>query len=244
MAIKTSGNVYAWDTVERLNVKAKMWRDLVSDEEFGRSDIITLQDPQNLRQRDMANFKYVKDGTSTLTPEEQAARDDPMSGINASALGTSSSAAKILAAKAAVAKARAERNAADSKTSKSNSLTTAGGGRKVNESNRDREKLAYNAAQHTTGKAAASLTSTAVSVHTTAERATLTDEEYMLKPKRVKGKGYARIATNLGNINVELYPEFAPKAVWNFVQLAKKGYYKGVRFHRSIRNFMVGLLSY
>ena len=61
----------------------------------------------------------------------------------------------------------------------------------------------------------------------------------MLKPKRVKNKGYARIQTSLGDVNVELQTEYAPRAVWNFVQLAKKGYYKGVEFHRNIRNFMI-----
>jgi peptidyl-prolyl cis-trans isomerase-like 2 len=61
----------------------------------------------------------------------------------------------------------------------------------------------------------------------------------MLRPKRVKIKGYARIETSLGALNVELQTETAPKAVWNFVQLAKKGYYKGVTFHRNIRNFMI-----
>jgi peptidyl-prolyl cis-trans isomerase-like protein 2 len=27
--------------------------------------------------------------------------------------------------------------------------------------------------------------------------------------------------------------------VWNFVRLAQKGYYNGIIFHRSIRNFMI-----
>jgi peptidyl-prolyl cis-trans isomerase-like protein 2 len=61
----------------------------------------------------------------------------------------------------------------------------------------------------------------------------------MLKPKRVKNKGYARIETNHGAFNIELQTETAPRAVWNFVQLAKKGYYRGVTFHRNIRNFMI-----
>ena len=61
----------------------------------------------------------------------------------------------------------------------------------------------------------------------------------MLQPKRVKQKGYARISTNHGDLNIELRPEFAPHAVWNFVQLAKKGYYNGLVFHRNIRNFMI-----
>ena len=61
----------------------------------------------------------------------------------------------------------------------------------------------------------------------------------MLKPKQVWITGYARISTNLGNLNVELHPEYAPKAVYNFVKLAQKGYYNGTVFHRNIRSFMV-----
>jgi len=55
----------------------------------------------------------------------------------------------------------------------------------------------------------------------------------------VKIKGYARISTNLGNINVELHTDWAPKAVYNFIKLAKKDYYNGTVFHRNIRNFMI-----
>jgi peptidyl-prolyl cis-trans isomerase-like protein 2 len=235
VAIKTSGNVYAWDTIERLNVKPKMWRDLVTDDEFTRKDIITLQDPHNLGARDMSAFKYIQEGTSTLTDEQEAERANPLSGINTAAMGSS---AKILAAKAAVAKARAAKSA-DPNKNPAAQKAVGGALRKDNPANANRTQLAYNAAKHTTGKAAASLTSTALTPHTGGERALLSDEEYMLKPKRIKIKGYARIATNLGNLNIELHTDFAPKAVYNFVKLAQKGYYKGVKFHRSIRNFMV-----
>jgi peptidyl-prolyl cis-trans isomerase-like protein 2 len=97
----------------------------------------------------------------------------------------------------------------------------------------------YNAAQYTSGKAAASFTSTGLTPSTDGSLALLSDEEYMLKPRRVKQVGYARLSTNHGDLNLELYPEFAPKAVWNFVSLAKKGYYKGQVFHRNIKNFMI-----
>lgn len=45
--------------------------------------------------------------------------------------------------------------------------------------------------------------------------------------------------TTVGDIKIKLYPEYAPKAVENFVGLARKGYYDGVIFHRVIRNFMI-----
>ncbi len=47
------------------------------------------------------------------------------------------------------------------------------------------------------------------------------------------------IETNRGQIEVELYPEYAPKTVNNFVFLAREGFYDGVSFHRVINNFVV-----
>ncbi len=48
-----------------------------------------------------------------------------------------------------------------------------------------------------------------------------------------------RIQTTLGDIQVELYPEEAPKTVENFVTLAQKNFYDGIIFHRVIPGFMV-----
>ena len=57
--------------------------------------------------------------------------------------------------------------------------------------------------------------------------------------ERLKSKAYATIMTNYGGLNVELHGDRAPKTVYNFVQLAKKGYYDNVIFHRLIAGFMV-----
>lgn len=45
--------------------------------------------------------------------------------------------------------------------------------------------------------------------------------------------------TNKGDIKFRLFPDRAPKAVENFVGLAKKGYYNGTIFHRVINDFMI-----
>jgi peptidyl-prolyl cis-trans isomerase B (cyclophilin B) len=45
--------------------------------------------------------------------------------------------------------------------------------------------------------------------------------------------------TSKGTMELELYPEHAPKTVNNFVFLVKEGYYDGVSFHRVISNFMI-----
>ena len=49
----------------------------------------------------------------------------------------------------------------------------------------------------------------------------------------------ATIHTNLGPIAIELYPDDAPKTVQNFTELAEKGFYDGLAFHRIIRDFMI-----
>ena len=48
-----------------------------------------------------------------------------------------------------------------------------------------------------------------------------------------------RIATNMGDIMIEVYPDKAPKTVANFLQYVKDKHYNGTIFHRVIPNFMV-----
>lgn len=47
------------------------------------------------------------------------------------------------------------------------------------------------------------------------------------------------ISTSMGEIKAELYPDIAPVTVKNFVDLAKKGFYNGLTFHRVIEGFMI-----
>lgn len=54
-----------------------------------------------------------------------------------------------------------------------------------------------------------------------------------------KGDTIATLHTNKGDIKVWFFPEYAPKAVENFVTHAKEGYYDGVTFHRVINDFMI-----
>ena len=52
-------------------------------------------------------------------------------------------------------------------------------------------------------------------------------------------KPHVILQTNQGDIELELYPDVAPKAVKNFIELSKKGYYDGIIFHRVIKHFMI-----
>ena len=44
---------------------------------------------------------------------------------------------------------------------------------------------------------------------------------------------------NFGTVKMELYPEYAPQTVANFITLANRGFYNGTKFHRVIKDFMI-----
>jgi len=49
----------------------------------------------------------------------------------------------------------------------------------------------------------------------------------------------AIIKTEKGDMTVQFYDQDAPKAVANFLKLAKSGYYDGVTFHRVLPDFVI-----
>jgi len=49
----------------------------------------------------------------------------------------------------------------------------------------------------------------------------------------------ATMTTSKGVIEIELYPQYAPKTVNNFVFLARESFYDGIVFHRVISDFMI-----
>jgi peptidyl-prolyl cis-trans isomerase B (cyclophilin B) len=63
-----------------------------------------------------------------------------------------------------------------------------------------------------------------------------TPPEMVIDPKK---KYFATIETERGSIELQLFPEHAPKTVNNFVFLAREGFYDGVKFHRVIPNFVI-----
>jgi len=49
----------------------------------------------------------------------------------------------------------------------------------------------------------------------------------------------AQVKTNLGSFTIELFEDKAPQTTKNFIDLAEKGFYDGVVFHRVIKDFMI-----
>ncbi|KAF9896643.1 Peptidyl-prolyl cis-trans isomerase cyp8, partial [Lobosporangium transversale] len=198
VAIKPSGNVFAYEAVERLNIKAKFWKDLMTDEPFTRKDIITIQDPHNLNNRNLAEFHHIKNDLAVIDEVQEKKKKDPMNNIN-----QQGSTGKILSQlnmekieKAAIEKKKKE----DELKAQRQTGSTVG---KAMESMSNKPALAYNASSYTSGKTSGSLTSTAMSVSTSDDRILLSHEEYMFP--LIKAKGYGSIITNFGKINVELF---------------------------------------
>jgi len=83
------------------------------------------------------------------------------------------------------------------------------------------------------GAASRSFTSTAVNVQTKNARTLVRIERH---PKK---KAYMKLHTSLGDLNLELHCDIAPRTCENFLVLAESGYYQDTIFHRCIKSFMI-----
>ena len=63
-------------------------------------------------------------------------------------------------------------------------------------------------------------------------------KEFDISAEAMEGLNYATITTEKGAMKIKLLKEEAPIAVANFADLAKKGFYDGLNFHRVIAGFM------
>uniref|UniRef100_A0A0E0KA66 Peptidylprolyl isomerase n=1 Tax=Oryza punctata TaxID=4537 RepID=A0A0E0KA66_ORYPU len=87
--------------------------------------------------------------------------------------------------------------------------------------------------RYTTGAASRSFTSTAY------DPVTKNELEYVKVEKNPKKKGYVQLHTTHGDLNLELHCDITPRTCENFLTHCENGYYNGLIFHRSIKNFMI-----
>lgn len=210
VAIQTTGNVYSFEAIEQLNIKTKNWKDLITDEPFTRKDIIVIQDPSKVEKFDISQFYFIKNKLRVETEEERAEKKDPRGRLQKMTMETK----EILAELDSTYKEKEKEAAVERK-----------------------QPDKYNVAHYSTGKASASFTSTAITPFGRTEMDTLGDD--LVRYERVKKKGYVRLNTNLGPLNLELFCDQVPKTCENFLKHCVNGYYNGTKFHRSIRNFMI-----
>jgi peptidyl-prolyl cis-trans isomerase-like protein 2 len=71
VAIRTTGNVFSYEAVYELNFKTKIMRDLITDEPFKRSDIITIQDPTKMIAFQEKNQIYTNKKTNKKNPRKK-----------------------------------------------------------------------------------------------------------------------------------------------------------------------------
>ncbi|XP_031426157.1 RING-type E3 ubiquitin-protein ligase PPIL2 [Clupea harengus] len=211
---KVTGNVYSNEAVEQLNIKTKSFRDLLTDEPFTRQDLITLQDPTNLDKFNVSDFFHVKNNLKVLDPEEEKAKLLPDYHLKTTNMETRETLAELYRDyKGDELLASTMKVPVPKKTDK------------------------LNAAHYSTGTVSASFTSTAMTPATVHVADAIADDS--VRFQYVKKKGYVRLRTNKGDVNLELHCDKVPKAGENFIKLCKKGYYDNTIFHRSIRNFMI-----
>lgn len=209
-AIAVTGNVYAYDAVSRLNIKTGHLKDLLTDESFTRKDIITIQDPSNLDKFNMSEFYYLKNNLKLVDEEEEEAKKDPKYFLKS----INSETRDILDTLDKEYKAPAK-----------------------TEDQTQPKADKFNAAHYSTGAVAASFTSTAITPQTEHESAVINED--IIRYERIKKKGYVKLLTNLGQLNIELHCNMVPKICENFLKHCANGYYDGTVFHRSIRHFMI-----
>jgi cyclophilin family peptidyl-prolyl cis-trans isomerase/HEAT repeat protein len=65
------------------------------------------------------------------------------------------------------------------------------------------------------------------------------EADYLRALARRNGRTRALVKTEKGEFTIELLPEDAPLTVDNFVQLARRGYFNGIAFHRVVPNFVI-----
>ncbi|MCA1578616.1 MAG: peptidylprolyl isomerase [Acidobacteria bacterium] len=66
-----------------------------------------------------------------------------------------------------------------------------------------------------------------------------TTADYRRALSRIGRKVYAVVTTTKGSFTIELLPSEAPLTVDNFVQLARRNYYRGITIHRVVPNFVI-----
>ncbi|XP_047345957.1 RING-type E3 ubiquitin-protein ligase PPIL2 [Vespa velutina] len=210
VAIKTTGNVMSWEAVEQLNIKTRNWKDLVNDEPFTRKDIITIQDPNNVTKFNLSTFHHIKNNIRVEDEETIRERSDPTAKLKTVSMETKEILAEL------------KRDYKEPE---------------IKEETNKLQADKFNAAHYSTGAVAAGFTSTVMPRETTHQAAVIAED--LVRYERVKKKGYVRLLTNFGALNLELHCDLVPKTCENFVKHCQNGYYNGTKFHRSIRNFMI-----
>jgi len=234
-----SGHIYSYEAVEELNKKTKNWSDLMTSQKFKWTDIVTIQDPDDLESRQISKFFFMVEGqqeevTRTITHKKsKALEEESKESIrkNAALERIYEEKKRLAAEKAAADAEKAEEDKGEDPDAKK--------GQAPNADNRERKTHE----RYTDGMVAESFTSTATPLRYVNDLRKMTDQEDLEDiynmVRMSKTRGYVRIITSEGMLNLELHTNIAPRTSDNFLRLCDKDYYNGTVFHRLIHNFMM-----
>ena len=203
--------MFSYEALEELNFKAKNFKDLLDDTPFTKNDVIVIQDPRNTTKFNLSSFHHVKNDLKVEDEEDvKKAKTDPRARMRKVNPETKSTLEEL------------------DKTYEPDMTKNIHPEREKVHEKADK----FNAATWSTGMRGASLTSTAFARVLEMDHAIL--DESAVKYERVKKKGYVRLQTNMGPINLELHCDIAKKTCENFLKHCQSGYYTGTIFHRYI----------
>ncbi|KAK2195530.1 bifunctional Cyclophilin-type peptidyl-prolyl cis-trans isomerase [Babesia duncani] len=218
VAVRQTGNVYKASALKLVAKRQSdgYMKDPLSNEPFEKSDIITLQDPLDQCRRMISTFKHVSDTFSVASkPIESQIQKNPTCSIILEKLqqasGTRDAHEKIFK-ESKVAKGSETKN-----VPKHDLYTTSG--------------------------QSASFTCTAMDPAYGLEYRSKTlfeARECLYREVKIsKAKGYVKIITNHGDLNIMLHTDRVPLTCDNFLQHCQDGYYNDTIFHRCVPNFMI-----
>ncbi|CAK9295630.1 unnamed protein product [Gordionus sp. m RMFG-2023] len=234
VAIRSTGNVFSGEAVEDLNLKTKHYKDLLTDEPFVPSkDLVVLRDPKTVaRKLNIGIFKHVL--AARHARHFEAGSEESSSSISEIGQKTIEkddsrkirTLNRICPEMEAVMSELAEWSSENLIAKGSNSLKVA---------ENDDSIITY--AHYSKGNVAIGLTCSTLPPQTMQVMEILDSD--IVRYSKIKTKGYAQIVTNLGNLNIELHCDAAPRMCENFLILARKDFYDNLLFFRSIKHFMI-----
>eukprot|EP00933_Yihiella_yeosuensis_P062030 TRINITY_DN64949_c0_g1_i1.p1 TRINITY_DN64949_c0_g1~~TRINITY_DN64949_c0_g1_i1.p1 ORF type:complete len:565 (+),score=142.00 TRINITY_DN64949_c0_g1_i1:148-1842(+) len=246
-----SGHIYSLEAVLELNKKTKNWQDLITSKPFKWTDIVVIQDPENVQGREVAKFHFMVQGhqdrvVSEITnPESKEARENKGDNIRANP-----AVARVFEEKERLAEEKKKQEEEALKELEDKDPEAAAAARAAAEEKKANEEAIRQAVskrknneRYTNNEVGASFTCQAEPVRTENSFRKLSEEEELAEiydiVRKKKTKGYVRIVTTIGCLNLELHCDMVPRTTDNFLRLCEKNYYDNTIFHRLIKNFMI-----
>jgi len=236
--------VYSYEAVEELNIKPKNYQDLTTGKPFNKNtDMIILHDPlpdsELHKLRDINTFQHIASMRDENRTKIQSTQDGDIN--------------HTVSSKRIMEQIHLKRSSSTLDPSNSTSVNkvykidhSATANSTQSAINQQDDTIYIDeliGVQYTTGKTSGSFTSTSVSLSNKNEVREATEEEIRLSLfqtlRQLKKKGYVRLKTNFGSIDVELHCDITPRTCTNFIGLVELGKYNGCSVHRLIPNFMV-----